>query len=101
MDRKEKEIEKKIRKAALRRRKATQKVAAKSTTPKAKDPRDVLRRKLREKIELKGMNRINNKQKQQILSEEMGKMGIDMEKFKDAIKTLGMEGKFEATLTNQ
>jgi len=96
MDRKE--IEKKIRKAALKR-KATQKVT-KASTPKAVVPRDILRKKLREKIELKGMNRINKKQKEHILEEEMTKMGIDMEKFKDAIKTLSMEGKFEATLTN-
>tara|TARA_B110000285_G_scaffold231053_1_gene298821 strand:+ start:1860 stop:2162 length:303 start_codon:yes stop_codon:yes gene_type:complete len=98
---KRKEIEKKIRKAALKR-KATQKVTTtKSSIPKETVPRDILRKKLREKIEMKGMNRINNKQKEHILEEEMTKMGIDMKKFKDAIKTLSMEGKFEATLTNK
>jgi hypothetical protein len=62
-------------------------------------PRDILRRKLREKIQLKSMNRATNKQKETILSEEMTKMGVDMKKFKEAIKTLSMEEKFEATLT--
>lgn len=62
-------------------------------------PRDILRRRLREKIDLKSMNRVTKKQKETILSEEMTKMGVDMKKFKEAIKTLSMEGKFEATLT--
>jgi hypothetical protein len=66
---------------------------------KADVPRDILRRRLREKIDLKSMNRVTKKQKETILSEEMTKMGVDMKKFKEAIKTLSMEGKFEATLT--
>ena len=66
---------------------------------KADVPRDILRRRLREKIDFKSMNRVTKKQKETILSEEMTKMGVDMKKFKEAIKTLSMEGKFEATLT--
>jgi hypothetical protein len=66
---------------------------------KADVPRDILRRRLREKIDLKSMNRVTKNQKDTILSEEMTKMGVDMKKFKEAIKTLSMEGKFEATLT--
>jgi len=65
---------------------------------KADVPRDILRRRLREKIDLKSMNRVTKKQKETILSEEMTKMGVDMKKFKEAIKMLRMEGKFEATL---
>jgi len=68
------------------------------STPKNENPREVLRRKLRENIEIKGMNRISKKNKEQILDKEMKKMGVDVEKFKAAIKTLNMEGQLEATL---
>jgi hypothetical protein len=68
------------------------------STPKNENPREVLRRKLRENIEIKGMNRITKKNKEKILDKEMKKMGVDVEKFKAAIKTLNMEGQLEATL---
>lgn len=95
MDRKE--IEKRI-KAGYKKRKKTG-GATRCVSPKSDVPKDILRRKLREKIELKGMSRITKKQKEKMLSEEMTNMGVDMKKFKEALSTLSMEGKFDATLT--
>ncbi len=70
-------------------------------TPPEKVPRDVLRRRLREKIGDKRMGRHTKNTKKKIVTEQMTKMGVDMEKFNDAIKTLSKQKSFEALLSKR
>jgi hypothetical protein len=73
----------------------------KKSTPPAPNPREVLRQKLRDKIGDKRMGRQTKQIKKKIIQEEMTKMGIDMEKFNDALKVLNKENSFELLLTKK
>jgi hypothetical protein len=47
------------------------------------------------------MNRHTKSTKKKIVNEQMTKMGVDMEKFNDAIKTLNKQKSFEALLSKK
>ena len=76
-------------------------IMTKPSTPSEKVPRDILRRRLRNKIGDKMMNRHTKSTKKQIVNEQMTKMEVDMEKFNDAIKTLNKQKSFEALLSKK
>tara|TARA_Y100000389_G_scaffold157097_1_gene158158 strand:+ start:13804 stop:13947 length:144 start_codon:yes stop_codon:yes gene_type:complete len=47
------------------------------------------------------MGRHTKNTKKKIVTEQMTKMGVDMEKFNDAIKTLSKQKSFEALLSKR
>ena len=73
----------------------------KPSTPSETVPRDILRRRLREKIGDKRRGRHTKNKKKKIVTEKMTKMGVDREKLTDANKTLSKQKSFEALLSKR